>query len=91
MGSIYEAMDRAKEKIEDGFKKKPSFYQPIWDVIDARWEKQLHRPLHAAGYYLNPKQHYSPTFKVDYEVKVPLGVSGIGVLLRWSTQRKEIV
>ncbi|XP_061336622.1 uncharacterized protein LOC133283732 [Gastrolobium bilobum] len=72
MGSIYEAMDRSKEKIEEDFKKKPSFYQPIWDVIDARWERQLHRPLHAAGYYLNPKQHYYPTFKVDYEVKVGL-------------------
>ncbi|KAI9102271.1 hypothetical protein K1719_023473 [Acacia pycnantha] len=31
MGSIYEAMDRAKEKIEEGFKKKPTFYQPVWD------------------------------------------------------------
>ncbi|KAK4260115.1 hypothetical protein QN277_003272 [Acacia crassicarpa] len=74
MGSIYEAMDRAKEKIEEDFKKKkkPTFYQPIWDVIDARWERQLHRPLHVAGYYLNPKQHYSPTFKVDYEVKIGL-------------------
>ncbi|KAK4256190.1 hypothetical protein QN277_009087 [Acacia crassicarpa] len=71
-GSIYEAMDRAKEKIENDFKNKPSFYQPIWDVIDAKWERQLHRPLHAASYYLNPKQHYSPTFQVDYEVKVGL-------------------
>lgn len=44
-------------------------YQPVWDVIDARWDKQLHRPLHAAGYYLNPQFHYSPSFKADYEVK----------------------
>jgi len=35
-------------------------YQPIWDVIDERWDKQLHRPLHATGYYLNPQFHYSP-------------------------------
>jgi hypothetical protein len=26
-------------------------------------------PLHAAGYYLNPEMHYSPTFKADFEVK----------------------
>jgi len=29
-------------------------YMPIWNIIDARWELQLHRPLHAAAYYLNP-------------------------------------
>ncbi|XP_061361119.1 uncharacterized protein LOC133305032 [Gastrolobium bilobum] len=61
MGSIYDTMDRAKEKIESEFKKKPSL-----------WDNKLHRPLQAAGYYLNPKHHYSPTFKVDYEVKVGL-------------------
>lgn len=44
-------------------------YMPLWKIIDARWENQLHRPLHAAGYYLNPMLHYGPTFKVDYEVK----------------------
>lgn len=25
--------------------------------------------MHAAAYYLNPQFHYSPTFKVDAEVK----------------------
>lgn len=44
-------------------------YQPLWDIIDARWDKQLHRPLHAAGYYVNPQLHYAPGFKVDVEVK----------------------
>jgi len=29
----------------------------------------LHRPLHVAGYYLNPILHYHPDFKADYEVK----------------------
>ncbi|XLR19537.1 hypothetical protein S83_047449, partial [Arachis hypogaea] len=44
-------------------------YKPLWDIIDARWDKQLFRPLHAAGYYLNPQIHYSPNFKVEYDVK----------------------
>jgi hypothetical protein len=26
-------------------------------------------PLHAAGYYLNPEEHYSHAFKADFEVK----------------------
>jgi hypothetical protein len=29
----------------------------------------MHRPLHAAGYYLNPKLHYGVDFKVDFKVK----------------------
>ncbi|XLU50306.1 hypothetical protein S245_045120, partial [Arachis hypogaea] len=44
-------------------------YIPIWDIIDARWGNQLHRPLHAAGYYLNPQIHYSSGFKITYELK----------------------
>ncbi|XP_016191837.1 uncharacterized protein LOC107632684 [Arachis ipaensis] len=46
-----------------------SSYKPLWDIIDARWDKQLFKPLHVAGYYLNPQIHYSPNFKVEYDVK----------------------
>ena len=44
-------------------------YQPLWDIIDERWDAQLHKPLHAAAYYLNPHFHYSSDFKADREVK----------------------
>jgi hypothetical protein len=44
-------------------------YKPLWDIIDDRWDKQMHMPLHAAGYYLNPKLHYGADFKADFEVK----------------------
>ncbi|KAF8400142.1 hypothetical protein HHK36_013438 [Tetracentron sinense] len=69
MGYIYEAMDWAKETIAanlGGTKKK---YKPIWDIIDRHWDLQMYRPLHAAGYYLNPRFHYDPNFKADIEVK----------------------
>ncbi|XP_027941001.1 uncharacterized protein LOC114194784 [Vigna unguiculata] len=58
MGFIYEAMDQAKEKIQKAF-----------NAVKKRWDKQLHRPLHAAGYFLNPQMHYRPGFKADLEVK----------------------
>ncbi|XP_028790941.1 uncharacterized protein LOC114746817 isoform X2 [Neltuma alba] len=54
MPYIYEAMDRAKEEIADNFEKKESRYKKIWKIIDIRWTLQLHRPLHAAAYFLNP-------------------------------------
>ena len=55
MGYIYEAMDRAKEQIQKNFNNVRSRYEQIWKIIDTRWDMQLHRPLHAAVYYLNPR------------------------------------
>ena len=55
MGYIYEAMDRAKEQIAQNFNLQKSRYERIWNIIDLRWDLQLHRPLHATGYFLNPK------------------------------------
>ena len=47
-------------------------YIPIWNIVDARWELQLHIPLHAATYYLNPYYHYNPNFKVNVNIKIGL-------------------
>jgi hypothetical protein len=51
MGFVYEAMDQAKE----AYQGKRQKYLPLWRIIDERWNKQLHRSLHAARYYLNPR------------------------------------
>ena len=58
MGFIYEAMDQAKEQIKTAYKDRVAKYGPIWAIIDERWNNQLHRPIHAAGYFLNPRYHY---------------------------------
>ena len=47
-------------------------YILIWNIVDARWELQLYRPLHAAAYYLNPHYHYNPNFKVNANIKIGL-------------------
>eukprot|EP00253_Pinus_taeda_P010742 PITA_10742 len=72
MGYLYEAMDRAKEAIrayyadkgDEGLEKQ----QVIWRVIDQRWNNTLHRPIHAAGVYLNPAFSYACGFRFDVEV-----------------------
>eukprot|EP00253_Pinus_taeda_P006414 PITA_06414 len=58
MGFIYEAMDQAKEPIKRAYKDKVVKYGPIWAIIDERWNNQLHCPIHAARYFLNPRYHY---------------------------------
>ena len=47
-------------------------YEDLWNIIYERWNNQLHRPLNVAAYFLNPKFHYSPDFKVDTKVKIGL-------------------
>ncbi|XP_057954145.1 uncharacterized protein LOC131148466 [Malania oleifera] len=69
MGFLYEMMDSAKEKIAANFYRKEKKYGPIWSKIDDRWTQQLHRPLHAAGYYLNPQLHFKENFSDCEEVK----------------------
>ncbi|RWR88638.1 hypothetical protein CKAN_01766500 [Cinnamomum micranthum f. kanehirae] len=69
MGYIYEAMDRAKEAIAKNFDNVKKRYDPIWRIVDSRWNLQLHRPLHAAAYFLNPAFQYDEKFHADFEVK----------------------
>nr|KYP48249.1 hypothetical protein KK1_030033 [Cajanus cajan] len=52
---IYEAVDRAKEKIAQNFQMQESRYKKVWKIIDTGWNLQLHRPLHVVSYYLNPR------------------------------------
>ncbi|KAL5144536.1 hypothetical protein HKD37_06G014813 [Glycine soja] len=69
MGFIYDAMDRVKETIQRAFNNNESKYKDILAIIDKRWDCQLHHPLHAAGYYLNPKFFYiNPNIDNDNEV-----------------------
>ncbi|XP_073024697.1 uncharacterized protein [Primulina eburnea] len=69
MGYIYEAMDRAKEAIALAFNNNEEKYQKIFEIIDKRWTDQLHKPLHAAGYFLNPEFFYTnPEIEKDAEV-----------------------
>ncbi|XP_056848411.1 uncharacterized protein LOC130498807 [Raphanus sativus] len=67
MGYIYAAMDRAKETIAKSFKWKKEKYEKVFEMIDNRWNCQLHQPLHAAGYFLNPAVHYAHTVDVCCE------------------------
>nr|XP_009781132.1 PREDICTED: uncharacterized protein LOC104230094 [Nicotiana sylvestris] len=53
MGYIYEAMDRAKEAIEKAFDHDRRKYERVFEIIDKRWDDQLHQPLHAAWHILN--------------------------------------
>ena len=69
MGYIYEAMTRAKDTIVRSFNRNEEKYKEIFKIIDKRWEIQLHRPLHAAGYFLNPEFFYDK-LEIEHDVEI---------------------
>ncbi|KAK0582738.1 hypothetical protein LWI29_029002 [Acer saccharum] len=69
MGFLYDAIDEAKDKISKNLKGELSAYKEIWDIIDKRWEFQLHRHLHAAAYFMNPQFQYSDNFSTHSEIR----------------------
>jgi len=54
MGYIYEGIESAKVVIKVYYKGIEEKYLPIWEIIDRRWNMQLHSSLHAAAAFLNP-------------------------------------
>ncbi|XP_021988798.1 uncharacterized protein LOC110885413 [Helianthus annuus] len=70
MGYIYAAMANAKSTIEKAFNLKNELYVKTFDIIDKRWECQLHKPLHAAGHYLNPSIFYENKIEIMENVEV---------------------
>ena len=51
MGYIYEAMNRAKDMIVRSFNGNEEKYKEILNIIDKRWEIQLHPLLYATEYF----------------------------------------
>ncbi|KAL6552146.1 hypothetical protein OROGR_008300 [Orobanche gracilis] len=88
MGYIYEAMDRAKEEIAAAFGNNEDRYIEIFNIIDNRWDCQLHRPLDAAGYYLNPAYYYK-NGEVEKDAEVKEGL--FSCIKRLSHDEKEEV
>ncbi|KAL0329617.1 UNVERIFIED_CONTAM: hypothetical protein Sradi_4948400 [Sesamum radiatum] len=69
MGYLYEGMEKAKISIKAYYNGIVERYLPIWDIIDRRWNMQLHSPLHAAAAFLNPSIFYGLNFKVDSRMR----------------------
>eukprot|EP00253_Pinus_taeda_P021846 PITA_21846 len=74
MGYIYEAMDQAKEQIQTTYKNRLAKYGCIWEIIDNRWNNQLHCPIHATGYFLNLKYHYKNQLGDLHDGEVRVGL-----------------
>ncbi|PNX59076.1 hypothetical protein L195_g051232, partial [Trifolium pratense] len=63
MGYLYRAMYKAREEIEKRFKRNKMKVEPYLKILDNRWDAQLRKNLHAAGYWLNPSCRFSPEYE----------------------------
>ncbi|KAJ6848549.1 uncharacterized protein M6B38_275030 [Iris pallida] len=66
-GYIYVGLYQVKEAMKKVLVKKQD-YMPYWDIIDWRWDRRISRPLHAAGFFLNPQFFYSIQGEMSNEV-----------------------
>nr|XP_043620734.1 uncharacterized protein LOC122592542 [Erigeron canadensis] len=73
MGYIYVAMERAKLAIKAALNQQQDEYEIISDIIDKRWNSQLHHPLYAVGYYLN-LQFYCYNKEIEDDKEVAAGL-----------------
>lgn len=69
MGYMYESIERAKVAIKAYYKGVEEKYMPVWDMIERRWNMQLHSSLHAAAAFLNPSISYNASFKMDLRLR----------------------
>jgi hypothetical protein len=63
MGYLYRAMYKAREEIEKRFKRNKVKVKPYLKILDNRWDVQLRKNLHAAGYWLNPSCRFSSEYE----------------------------
>ena len=58
MGYIYAAMNKAKEIIVKSYNGNEMKYRETIEIIDTKWEVQLHWPSHSTRYFLNQQFYY---------------------------------
>jgi hypothetical protein len=65
MGYIYEAQDTAQKSIRAKFQGRDDDCLSVCENMDFGWQLEFYRPLHAAGYYLNPAFFYDKSLHVN--------------------------
>lgn len=73
MGFLYQAIYKAREEMVRRFRRNKKKVEPYLMILDKRWDSQLRRNLHAAGYWLNP----SCRFNVEEFEKHKMTTSGL--------------
>ncbi|XP_009758651.1 uncharacterized protein LOC107819514 [Nicotiana tabacum] len=69
VGSIYELLTRAKESIRTYYIMDEIKCTTFLDIVDKKWQNNLHSPLHSAAAFLNPSIQYNTEVKFLGSIK----------------------
>lgn len=69
VGFIYELMTKAKESIRTYYIMDEIKCKTFLDIVDKKWQNNLHSPLHSAAAFLNPSIQYNPEIKFLGSIK----------------------
>ncbi|XP_016564478.1 uncharacterized protein LOC107863178 isoform X2 [Capsicum annuum] len=69
VGIIYELLTRAKESIRTYFIMDEIKCKTFLDIVDKKWQNNLHSPLHSAAAFLNPAIQYNTEVKFLGSIK----------------------
>ncbi|XP_058763588.1 uncharacterized protein LOC131637040 [Vicia villosa] len=86
MGYLYRAMYKAREEIEKRFRRNRLKVEPYLKILDNRWDVQLRKNLHAAGYWLNP----SCRFGLEYEKNKSTTQGLLDVIEKYAYDSKDL-
>ncbi|XP_058761846.1 uncharacterized protein LOC131635252 [Vicia villosa] len=86
MGYLYRAMYKAREEIEKRFRRNKLKVEPYLKILDNRWDAQLRKNLHAAGYWLNP----SCRFGLEYEKNKSTTQGLLDVIEKYAYDSKDL-
>lgn len=89
VGFMYELMTRAKESIRTYYIMDEIKCKTFLDIVDKKWQNNLHSPLHTAAAFLNPSIQYNPEIKFLSSIK-PEFYSVLEKLLPTPDLRRDI-
>ncbi|XLR10281.1 hypothetical protein S83_038219, partial [Arachis hypogaea] len=88
MGFLYQAIYKAREEMVKRFQKRKRVVDPYLKILDSRWDSQLKRNLHAAGYWLNPAFQFNA---VEFEKHKQTTSGLLDVIERYSYGDADLI
>nr|CAB3471660.1 unnamed protein product [Digitaria exilis] len=69
IGYIYESMTKVTDSIRTYYIMDEGKCKSFLDIVEQKWQAELHSPLHSAAAYLNPSIQYNPEVKFFSSIK----------------------
>ncbi|XP_058770291.1 uncharacterized protein LOC131643935 [Vicia villosa] len=87
MGILYKSIVKARDEMVSRFQRNKKKVDPYLKILDKRWDSQLRKNLHAAGYWLNPACRYNG---VDFEKHASTTSGLLDVIEKYANGNSEL-